>query len=67
MPILKFLLFSLLLPGAVRAADQAKPVVVFQPSHQTDTGEMIDHIIGLVEKKAASLEAEKALEKAAAE
>ncbi len=35
--------------------------------HQTDTGEMIDHIIGLVEKKAASLEAEKALEKAAAE
>ena len=35
--------------------------------HQTETGDMIEHIIGLVEKKAAALEAEKALEKAAAE
>ena len=35
--------------------------------HQTDTPEMIEHIIGLVEKKAAALEAEKAAAKAAAE
>jgi len=35
--------------------------------HQTETPDMIEHIIGLVEQKAASLEAEKEAAKAAAE
>lgn len=33
------LVLFLLLPGALCRAGQVKPVVVFQPSHQTDTGE----------------------------